>query len=63
MRPKGYAADPLTAFSDANTVDAWAREHIAGMVSRGIIAGSHGQLQPKGQVTRAQVAKMLYCLY
>ncbi len=60
---KGYAADPLTSFSDAGSVDAWAREHIACMVSRGIISGSHGQLLPRGQVTRGQVAKILYCLY
>lgn len=60
---KGYAQDDLAAFSDAAAVSGWAREYIAAMVSRGVIAGSNGKLNPTGTVTRAQVAKMLYSLY
>lgn len=60
---KGYAEDPLTDFSDASAVAGWAKSHIAAMVSRGIIAGSDGKLNPDGTVTRAQVAKILYSLY
>jgi hypothetical protein len=32
------------------------------MVQRGIVSGMDGKLQPKGLVTRAQVAKMLYAM-
>lgn len=60
---KGFAEDSLSAFSDAASVPAWARSHIASMVSRGVIAGSGGRLNPGGTVTRGQVAKMLYNLY
>ena len=59
---KGYTLADLSAFSDAGSVADWAREYIAAMVSRGIIAGSGGNLLPQGQVTRAQVAKMLFYL-
>ena len=58
----GYAEDPLTAFSDADAVSAYARSYIAQMVTRGVISGSGGKLNPRGTVTRAQVAKMLYYL-
>lgn len=60
---KGYLEDTLSGFSDAASVASWARDHIAAMVSRGVIGGSNGRLNPAGTVTRAQVAKMLYSLY
>ncbi len=60
---KGYAEDSLSAFPDAGTTASWARSHVAAMVSRGIISGSNGRLNPTGAVTRGQVAKMLYSLY
>ena len=60
---KGYLEDTLSGFSDAASVASWARDHIAAMVSRGVIAGSNERLNPAGTVTRAQVAKMLYSLY
>ena len=59
----GYGLDPLTAFPDSGQVGGWARDYIAAMVTRGIISGSNGKLDPNGTVTRAQVAKMLYNLY
>ncbi len=58
----GYAEDDLSAFSDASSVSNYARSYIAQMVTRGIISGSNGKLNPRGAVTRAQVAKMLYYL-
>ncbi len=61
-QPTGYAEDDLTSFSDADQVSSYARSYIAQMVSRGIISGSNGLLNPRGAVTRAQVAKMLYYL-
>lgn len=61
-QPKGYQEADLGAFSDSAAVASWAQSYIASMVSRGIIAGNNGKLEPTGQVTRAQVAKMLYML-
>lgn len=61
-QPGGYAEDDLSAFADADQVSAYARSHIAQMVSRGVISGANGCLNPRGAVTRAQVAKMLFYL-
>ena len=60
---KGYTEDDLSDFSDAASVASWARSSIAAMVTRGVITGSNGKLNPTGTVTRGQVAKMLYSLY
>lgn len=60
---KGYTEDDLSGFSDAASVASWARSSIAAMVTRGVITGSNGKLNPTGTVTRGQVAKMLYSLY
>ncbi len=59
---KGYAEASLSSFADSETVPAWAESHIAVMVTRGVISGENGMLNPTGTVTRAQVAKMLYSL-
>ena len=60
---RGYAEDPLSAFSDGASVASWAKGYVGAMVSRGVISGSNGRLNPGGTVTRGQVAKMLYGLY
>lgn len=52
----------LSRFSDAALVANWAAESVAAMIERNIIGGSNGKLNPTGNVTRAQVAKMLYSL-
>lgn len=52
----------LSRFSDASLVADWAAESLAAMIERNIIGGSNGKLNPTGQVTRAEVAKMLYAL-
>ena len=59
---KGYAESSLSVFADSDTIASWAEPYIAGMVSRGVISGIDGNLEPYGTVTRAQVAKMLYTL-
>lgn len=58
----GYAEDALDGFADADEVSAYARPYIAQMVTRGVISGRDGRLDPRGNVSRAQVAKMLYYL-
>ena len=62
-----FFRDPLKAengraldkFTDAAKVAGWAKLELAAMVERGIINGSKGKLNPTGNVTRAEVAKML----
>ncbi|MDR1572506.1 MAG: S-layer homology domain-containing protein [Clostridiales Family XIII bacterium] len=50
----------LTAFSDAGSVSAWAREALAWANGAGIINGmGDGALAPQGGATRAQAATML----
>lgn len=55
-------SDALEEFSDAKKVSDWARAALTAMVERGVINGIDGKLQPQGNVTRAQVAKMLYAM-
>lgn len=51
----------LTGFSDAASVSAWAREGMEWAVANGLLTGdSQNALNPKGGVTRAQIASVLY---
>jgi len=52
----------LTEFSDHEKVSDWAAASLAAMVERKIVSGISGKLVPQGQVTRSQVAKMLYTM-
>lgn len=60
-----YAGSPapdgsLEAFNDADAVSSYAQEAMRWAVEKGIINGfGNGQLGPKGQATRAQVAQIL----
>lgn len=60
---RGYQAASLEGFSDRGQIGSWAETHVSSMVSQGILAGSHGRLDPTGSLTRGQVAKILYFLY
>lgn len=55
-------SDALDQFADAGKVSSWAKAGMTAMVEKGIINGMDGKLQPQGNVTRAQVAKMLYMM-
>ena len=55
-------SDALDVFSDVSRVSDWARSALTAMVEQGIINGMDGKLVPQGNVTRAQVAKMLYAM-
>lgn len=55
-------SNALSEFTDAAQVSDWARPYLTAMVEQEIINGSNGKLNPKGAVTRAQVAKMLYAM-
>lgn len=55
-------SDALEEFSDEKNVSDWAREALTAMVEQGVINGINGKLQPQGNVTRSQVAKMLFMM-
>ena len=55
-------SDALDQFADAHRVSEWAKPVLTAMVERNIINGIDGKLQPQGNVTRGQVAKMLYMM-
>lgn len=53
------ASGDLTAFSDADSVSAWAVNAMRWAVGKGYINGIDGTLAPQGTATRAQVATIL----
>jgi len=55
----GSGAD-LSQFRDANEIADYALEAVKEMVSAGIIVGNDGILNPRGYVTRAQAAVVMY---
>ncbi len=59
---KGYAVADLSQFADQKDIATWAQGDIAIMVAQGVIQGNNGKLNPLGNVTRSQVAKMLQLL-
>lgn len=50
----------LSDFQDTDTVSDWALDAVAWCVENDLMAGSDGNLNPQGEVTRAEVATMLY---
>ena len=60
---RGYSYSPCT-FADADSIPAWARDHIDLLASLGIITGGDGgKVDPLGTITRAQFAALLYRMY
>lgn len=54
------AQGDLSAFSDGDSVSAWAQEAVAWAVEEGILSGGpEGQLNPQGNTTRAELAQIL----
>ena len=51
----------LSKFPDANTVAPWAQSAISWCVANEIINGKDGKLDPYGDATRAEFAKIIYC--
>ena len=49
----------LSRFSDASSVSSYAVNAVSWAVSRGILQGSNGLLNPSGTATRAEVAAMI----
>ena len=63
LQAKGYPEAPLSSFSDAVSIPAWAQSHVATLVGLQVVSGSDGKLRPNDTVTRAEVAKMLFTLW
>lgn len=60
---KGYSGKTggsLSAFSDAGSVSAYARDAMSWAVANGIITGNDGRLNPNGTATRAQFAAIMH---
>lgn len=60
---KGYIEETedytvLDAFADKDSISDYAAAPMASMVKAGIIQGSDGNVNPKGNATRAEVAVM-----
>ena len=53
------AEDHLSAFMDAETVSGWARDAVNWAVAEGYLQGSAGMLNPRGVMTRAEMAQLL----
>ena len=50
----------LSRFPDQNEVGAWAADSVSAMVERGYISGyNDGRLNPKGEITRAEMAQIM----
>ena len=61
-QPKGYATVELT-FTDAGSIPAYATYYIQTMAAQGIISGyNDGSFKPQANITRGQMAKILYNL-
>ena len=59
---KGYAAASLT-FTDASSVPVYAAYYIQTMAAQGVIGGyADGSFRPGTNITRGQMAKILYNL-
>ena len=52
----------LDQFSDKDALASWAGEHTATLVAYQIVGGSGGLLNPKGNLSRAEMAALLYKL-
>lgn len=50
----------LNSYSDASSISFWAKDGMTWAVSNGLMSGSNGKLNPSGNITRTEVAVMLY---
>jgi len=49
----------LNGFSDSSSISSWAKDAAATLVKAGIISGSNGKLNPKANITRAEICVIL----
>jgi len=60
--PEGDSSKTLADFSDSIELSVWAKDAVNLFVEQGVISGSNGKLSVKGDVTRAQLAQVIYNL-
>ena len=53
-------AGNLSGYSDIDQISSYAREAVSALVNARVISGSNGKLSPTANVTRAEMAVMLY---
>lgn len=56
-------ASVLDRFSDKDEVSSWAVDYAAALVGGGYVNGSDGYLNPKGNITRAEFAQIMYNMF
>ncbi|MEA4926257.1 MAG: S-layer homology domain-containing protein [Syntrophomonadaceae bacterium] len=57
---KQESSEGSTSFSDDAQISQWAKGSITAMWQEGYINGSGGKLNPKGNLTRAEAAQLIY---
>ncbi|MFA7462662.1 MAG: GLUG motif-containing protein, partial [Anaerovoracaceae bacterium] len=57
------AASDLDRFSDRAQIAGYAVNSIAALVKEGLIEGGNGEMNPRGEATRAETAVFLYRIY
>ncbi len=58
----GTTAD-LNAFTDRTSITSYAEQSVATLVKNGIVSGSGANINPLGNVTRAETAVLIYKVY
>jgi hypothetical protein len=53
------AAESLNAFKDISGISSWAKNNIAACVYNKIVAGNNGNIEPKQNISRAEVAAIV----
>lgn len=62
IQQKGYANSNLS-FTDADSIPAWAAEHVASLVGQGAVNGyEDNTIAPEAFIKRGEMAKILYAL-
>lgn len=57
----GYGGS-TAGYTDSAKIPAWAERYVAELTGRGVVSGNGGRVNPLGNVTRAEMAKMLYAM-
>ena len=53
----------LSVFPDADSVSSWAAPYVQTLVALNVVGGSNGYLDPKAEIDRAAIAKLLVEIY
>lgn len=53
----------LNSFKDNSSVSGYAKESVANLIGMGIVKGSDGNINPKANITRAEMAVIMHALY